>query len=362
MDGWEVDLQIVTLPSAPSPSISMTALSPSISLIVSPSRRVPIRSHSLLASGALTAPADLALDAWAGLLQGNPAARETLVAQTGWIFPGMTTLCYTSGLKDKAFLAQNRMAFLFHVPAEGDLDSLQWAVRLQGKVRDRLESELLFLWQEDNARDTTRLLAFPSPLPDARRTWIVALVKIHTRGPSRGSIQPSVPHWGDDMSVSQEKRRAEIPIDLLAKVQAWNARAARGLLLSGDSEMIQSLKDAFDSIQRKGDEGNVATWALEKTALTLLCDRLALGEDTETWEGLLYVHVGELARALYILEVLLIQARDLEDFKERVLQENLSCLESRDLARRIRAHDWLAHKGWAPPKYNPLGTLEGESP
>ena len=48
-------------------------------------------------------------------------------------------------------------------------------------------------------------------------------------------------------------------------------------------------------------------------------------------------------------------ARNLEDFRARVIAENRILLEDNHPAARVRAYDWLAARGEAPDGYDPLG-------
>lgn len=107
-----------------------------------------------------------------------------------------------------------------------------------------------------------------------------------------------------------------------------------------------------------GPERAALAWALERTALRTLVERRQSAEDDPAAAALLLARAGEAGAFPALLSEVLATRPDLAAFEAWLLEENRIFLSDRSPAARVRAYDWLAARGAAPPGFDPLGSAE----
>lgn len=147
---------------------------------------------------------------------------------------------------------------------------------------------------------------------------------------------------------------------LLYLADATDAALSRDLALAADDVHVdvvaESLLDAIGHTPPDNAAG--LGWLLEQTTYRLLTEYARNEGMTPELEGALVRHAGELGRHPSDLDDAVMQSRALEEFRERVLQENRLFLEDFSPAARIRAFDWLAAQSRAPAGYDPMASLK----
>ncbi len=96
-------------------------------------------------------------------------------------------------------------------------------------------------------------------------------------------------------------------------------------------------------------------WALERAALRSLVERRQGDGDDPAAAALLFARAGEAGAFPALLAEVLATRADLSAFEAWLREENRIFLSDRSPAARVRAYDWLASRGAAPPDFDPLG-------
>jgi len=344
-------LQIASLSCGPDPLPELRPLSSFTRSILSPFDVQPIRSHSLLAPGAMTASGSEAVQAWRKIQEINPRNRSMLLMKTGSV-PLGGTLLFTG--KDQS--DGRSISILLSLPTKKQSIGAQCALRLQAPFSSKRETELLLLEREKNPDIEARLLLFPSPFQGTPKTWIVAYLEWYRKETTHSMTSLSMEQGGPLSFLEPRGPYPEVPSlkgdmhpipkDLLHLLQSSAALAARDVLLSGSPTIVTELKTTWSSSNAQQEDPMRLAWRLERQALLWACDQIERVGEECPYRGLLYIHVGELAHHLYKLTPLLNEAEGLSQFKESVIKENLRSLEERTLFSRIQAQDWLQMQGY----------------
>lgn len=149
---------------------------------------------------------------------------------------------------------------------------------------------------------------------------------------------------------------------LVFLAQTCGAQVCADLALGADDDTLAACIDAIagsiDDPARIARAGGTLVWVLERGTLRFLARRGAEHPLERELAAIVARHCGELGRSLNALDDVAQSARDLADFHERVVQENLVFLEDSRAAARVRAFDWLAARGRAPRAFDPLADSE----
>ena len=104
-------------------------------------------------------------------------------------------------------------------------------------------------------------------------------------------------------------------------------------------------------------EPELLGWLMDRVALALCAERAAAGPISTDISSVLTIHAGEVGRNPASLSDLIAGVGSREDLATRLTVENMIYLEDSSPASRVRAFDFLAARGLAPPDYDPLGAL-----
>ncbi len=119
-------------------------------------------------------------------------------------------------------------------------------------------------------------------------------------------------------------------------------------------EMNKRLLEAMPQLPR---DPRVLGWQMDLIALQVCADRAAKGAVPREMLSVLTIHAGEAGRNTAALADLIRNVATRSDFNMKLMVENLISLEDSSPASRVRAYDWLAARGKAPPGYDPLAPL-----
>jgi hypothetical protein len=149
----------------------------------------------------------------------------------------------------------------------------------------------------------------------------------------------------------RERRRAA----LLLLAASSGAELCGDVALVADDATLAACIDAIlaDGVRPGSD---ASAWALERRAALFLAARAAEEPLAPELEAAVLRRVGELGRSPAALADVTERSSDLEDFRVRVADDNRVLLEDSNPGARVRAYDWLAARGLAPPGFDPLGT------
>jgi hypothetical protein len=115
------------------------------------------------------------------------------------------------------------------------------------------------------------------------------------------------------------------------------------------------------AIQTKASDPNAprddasASWMLDSAALKYAGDLQSKDQCPPELLALLIRYTGQVGMNSGSVSELMQTIKSRKDFDARVVAENLIYLEDSSPAARVRARDWLASRGKAPPGYDPLG-------
>ena len=96
---------------------------------------------------------------------------------------------------------------------------------------------------------------------------------------------------------------------------------------------------------------------LERFTLRFLADKMGSTAMPEALAVVLVRHAGESGRFASALEDAATTATSLAALEQRFIDQNRSFLEDRSPSSRVRAFEWLADRGKAPPGFEPLAPL-----
>lgn len=170
---------------------------------------------------------------------------------------------------------------------------------------------------------------------------------------------------------SRESRQRQIETALRALDDGGRRRAALLFLAaeSGAELCADMALDAEDSLlqaatlalatqlpdaARLAADGATLGWTLERGCVQFLAERASVQPLEVELRAALWRRTGELGRSPAALLDVVLAARGLADFRERLVAENRVLLEDNHPAARVRAYDWLAARGAAPDGYDPL--------
>ena len=157
------------------------------------------------------------------------------------------------------------------------------------------------------------------------------------------------------MAQAGDQRRAAVFLASEA-----GAELALDTLLAADAPSLASLGAAWrESVGTDLEalvRGDTLAWSLERTAALWLARGADAGTLPAELESVLLRQTGVVGRSPSLLEQFAEESEGLDDWRERLMQENRSALEDHLPAARVRAFDWLASRGLAPPAYDPLGS------
>ncbi|HQY87668.1 MAG TPA: hypothetical protein PK402_03355, partial [Tepidisphaeraceae bacterium] len=131
------------------------------------------------------------------------------------------------------------------------------------------------------------------------------------------------------------------------------------LVLLANSDLLAAYTNKINeaisasSLDRKPE---LLGWLMDRVALEMLTKQLS--DDTKMpgeLRTILLRHAGEAGRDSATMSGVLRNLQSRQELATRLLAENLIALEDTSPATRVRAFDWLASIGKAPPKYDPLG-------
>lgn len=138
---------------------------------------------------------------------------------------------------------------------------------------------------------------------------------------------------------------------------ANDAAITGDLALAADDAVLEEFcKKAAES--RKGappirDLG----FELERFTLRFLADKMGSTAMPAALSVVVVRHAGESGRFASALEDAATTATSLAELEQRFLVQNRSFLEDRSPSSRVRAFEWLADRGKAPPGFEPLAPL-----
>ncbi len=95
-------------------------------------------------------------------------------------------------------------------------------------------------------------------------------------------------------------------------------------------------------------------WVLDKTTYRLLYDMQKTKHIPQQLRVAMALHLGEAAWHASSLDEISRNLASRQDYRLRVIKENLIYLEDTSPADRLTAYDWLQTHHLAPPNYNPL--------
>jgi hypothetical protein len=95
-------------------------------------------------------------------------------------------------------------------------------------------------------------------------------------------------------------------------------------------------------------------WHFESRAWHFLAEQLDRGSIDDALRGMLLRVAGEAGRFPGAVAALLARANSKRDLDALLIDENFAMLGTSDPAARVRAYDWLAARGKAPPGFDPL--------
>ncbi len=137
------------------------------------------------------------------------------------------------------------------------------------------------------------------------------------------------------------------------------ASIAQDLIVVADDATIEQFnKTVIDSMSTLNRKGVLLGWLMDYAVIKLCADRAAGGPMPSEMTSVLTIHLGEVGRNAASLADLIQGVTAREELQTKLTVENMIYLEDSAPASRVRAFDYLAARGKAPPGYDPLGTLK----
>jgi hypothetical protein len=269
------------------------------------------------------------------------------------------------------------------------------ALALQGEVRPlheddagpRSRLELVVLQPPLPADGTPLLLAVPLSLPGRSRSALLVALAAHEPRPDDARHAQAVAAAARDARANSDRRRASaarLTADesflrqVLSATEALRTPEARrpalvflaeaaGAPLAGDLALLADdaqLADLAARLETGGKDvsalvagGGGLAWLLERSALELLATRATESALPPELSAVLLQHAGEAGRYPGALLDAAAHNETVAGLKAQLTAENRIALEDSTAAARVRAFDWLAARGAAPPGYDPLAPL-----
>lgn len=159
------------------------------------------------------------------------------------------------------------------------------------------------------------------------------------------------------MSLRYPTSRRQI---LLYLAQQTRASIVEDIALTGTQTLLDNLSQSVikDCPSGRIGDSNELGWILERDTYNLLKNMMSSEEMPPELESILIRHAGAVGRSSSMLEDILANTANLEDFQNRLISENLIYLEDMSPAVRTRAFEWLSVRNRAPEGFNPLASLK----
>lgn len=234
-------------------------------------------------------------------------------------------------------------------------------------------------------------LVLPEPFPETRAEAILALVSVSTPPPpgavgaamheaaciacAADLIRESALAHGHSSARARrddrDLRRGAPELDTIRRALTMHERRRDALLSlasqvgAGFAEDMSFADDALlapvieavseELAQFTGRSTDPAlTWIVERSALRGSLSAIGPDGPPEILDVALVRHVGAVGRLPATLLSALESSADASSFAARITAENRDLLEDGDPAMRVRAQEWLAARGIAPPGFDPL--------
>jgi hypothetical protein len=214
----------------------------------------------------------------------------------------------------------------------------------------------------------------PAASPDAEsveahaREWKRWKESVPREKPPSGREEPVPETLETHVELETTLRRLEDPTRRRAALaflaRETGASFAEELCLTAPDALLEKIADRLreESEGLSGEDGTASRrdigWKVEKVTLLATGEALLAGDDPDfPFEASLIRHFGVLGTRKGLLgSFVLEESETLEGLERLVLHENLDALLDRSPAVRVRAFDWLAGRGMAPPGYDPLAS------
>jgi hypothetical protein len=122
--------------------------------------------------------------------------------------------------------------------------------------------------------------------------------------------------------------------------------------------LLERLEGAREKLLALAGKPADLLFGLEREAFGFLAARGYANELSQELSALAFRHAGAVASWPVTLDDLVARCSDAAGLEQAILDENRHLLENRDAAVRVRAFDWLAGRGLAPPGFDPLASLQ----
>lgn len=407
-DAVEVHAQLFVLSRMPADG--MEPLSEDIRFIIGGQGNDPLAPSSLVAPGARIATGERAAALAADIRRRGPEDAVEAFSLNGIVVPSVTTVMaavYAQPIQLLGYRPSERRISVHVWREDTDAESLAVALVVsdivqvveEGDVNAGDESDLVvrvaprrerLILDRPLAIDGSPLLiAVPAQFdPDGT---MASLVILEARSATSGA------EGSDTLAKRMEALRAEVrdaaldgegrhqqleidgrlrqrrlmAIDALSDTQTRRAAIVElgggglaplvtELALMGGDEILDRLSsrliaDAVELQSLAGDSGALG-WRLEREAILLFTQASLDDELPAEYEALLLRYTGEAGRYPGTIEDALIAAKSLDQFYDRIFQENYIALEDSRPSGRIRAFDWLTANGIVIQDFDPLGS------
>jgi hypothetical protein len=176
-----------------------------------------------------------------------------------------------------------------------------------------------------------------------------------------GSLTVISPVWSryrvalDALSEPNRRRSA-----LVYLATQTDATLCRDVALAADQPSLDRLSAAVRravaaSASQSAADADALGWTLDRATFQMLGAELADSTLPPELMAVLVACAGQAGRDPGSIEEVSKSLATRSDFDNRLLAENFIYLEDSSLSARVRAFDWLAARGQAPPGYDPAG-------
>jgi hypothetical protein len=247
------------------------------------------------------------------------------------------------------------------------------------------ERELLLLDVAPKVDEPALALALPSPFDPASTLLISIALRSPDTDPSVAQeLAILLPTAREDFARARAESREATELLSAEAARSATIRAAlahlpstlerrRAVVFLGESAGAPLLVDLALTTNDSeltaliealtGDTTTTATtaataaddaWHFESRAWSFLAEQLDRGSIDDALRGMLLRVAGEAGRFPGAVAALLARANSRRDLDALLIDENFAMLGTSDPAARVRAYDWLAARGKAPPGFDPL--------
>lgn len=130
------------------------------------------------------------------------------------------------------------------------------------------------------------------------------------------------------------------------------------VLVAGDEVLDEISRRLLETMPQLQRDPKLLGWQMDSIALQICAERAEKGTLSREMMSVLVIHAGEAGRNVGSIGSLLKNVRTRSDLVTRLTVENMIYLEDSSPGARVRAYDWLAARGKAPPGYDPLGPFQ----